>query len=657
METQKQPDLKRFTLPVLFVLILAQAVYTSCVFGFHKEGLHSDEAYSYGLSNSYYQPFVLAPESLNDLGTITLNYDAETETYELDLSQCDMINCFTWTDGSVFSDYLTVNPGERFAYDSVLYNQRLDVHPPLYYLLLHTICSFFPGRFSLWYAFVINLFCLVGTQIFLFLTARRLSKSDGVALLVCLLYGAGAGALSTFLFLRQYALETMLCMGYTYFAVRVISRPTEDSCKSCLPDLTCAALMALAAFFTHYSAVAYIGCLTALYCLYLLCHKRIRKMFLFGGAMLCAFLLFLALWPYLQYQTGSYDSGGTLFFSHWTQVKMLLRYFCRYCLGFSIRVLPSPFWRITLPLVAFGLFAFGMLLIPFRDEIWCQNLIARIKALPKRMLQTVINAKSPLLFILPAALSLYPVTGYATNIPKMGNFVVRYLFPSFPLLCMAAVLIVHAVLIRLPRMDKLGKILLIPAVVAALISSHVHTASPFLMPNFGETQDYTEKVTGKNVAVITSTFDNLFSATHCLAPYLRNCAHVYITSADLLPYQTDDLISGEERIDYVLIHLTSLQVNDENSDLAKALLAESYAYSQQSYNMANFLGIADDLSETELARLAEALPEYFSIDDEDTITLKNDCTPIIQSLNGGCEYRIVCGLNVQGVLFYVLELY
>lgn len=667
METRQNFNSKKFTLPLLFALILILAAYTAYMFGFQKGGFHSDEVYSYGLSNSYYQPFLITPDGVDDFGSFDITYHTDSNTYTLDFSQSNFINCYTWTDGFTVSEYLSVQPEERFAYDSVLHNQRLDVHPPLYYLLLHTVCSFFPDSYSRWYAFSINLLCLIGTQIFLFLTARKLSRSDAVSLLVCLLYGAGTGGLSTFLFLRQYALETMLCMGFTYFAVRAASRSEEDSLKAYLSDLACAAATALLAFFTHYSAIAYIGCFTALYCLYLLFHKRIRKMFLFGGSLLGALIVFLALWPYLFRQTGSYDTGGTQFFSQWTQIKMLFRYFCRYCLGFSIRVLPSPFWRIALPLIGFGLFCFGMLLIPFRDETWCQNLIAKIKALPKRVLHAAKAATSPLLFIVPAALVLYPVTSYATNVPKMGKFVVRYILPSFPMLCMAVVLILHGILGRVPHVAKVKKPLLALGVAAALVSTNLNASSPFLMREFGDYEDVAELVAGKNVVVLSSTIADLFKSAHCVAPHVRTADQIYIGSADFLEYFANDIRNIDGDIDYVLIQYNALNPDGENAELAESLLQESISYNSQSYYVLNFLGIAEDLSEEDLAVLAAKMPEYFSDGSEDASNVSPDGSEdasgtspdrsaIIRSFNGGCDYKILFGMNVQGILFYVLEL-
>lgn len=42
--------------------------------------------------------------------------------------------------------YVMVAENERFDYATVYYNQTQDVHPPLYYFFLHTVCSAVPRK-------------------------------------------------------------------------------------------------------------------------------------------------------------------------------------------------------------------------------------------------------------------------------------------------------------------------------------------------------------------------------------------------------------------------------------------------------------------------------------------------------------------------------
>ena len=84
-------------------------------------------------ANSYYKPYVYVGSPVED----------------------------GWVSGEYFGNYLTVDAEHRFDYGSVFYNQEMDTHPPLFYLILHTICSLFPGTFSKWYGLLPNLVCFL----------------------------------------------------------------------------------------------------------------------------------------------------------------------------------------------------------------------------------------------------------------------------------------------------------------------------------------------------------------------------------------------------------------------------------------------------------------------------------------------------------------
>ena len=48
-----------------------------------------------------------------------------------------------WIDGEFLHDWLSVQPGEQFSIMQIHRNVREDVHPPLYFMLLNGISSFF----------------------------------------------------------------------------------------------------------------------------------------------------------------------------------------------------------------------------------------------------------------------------------------------------------------------------------------------------------------------------------------------------------------------------------------------------------------------------------------------------------------------------------
>ena len=114
---------------IAFGVILLLQIVCMIYFGNAKQGYFVDELWSYGLANSYYHPHVYSDDALEE----------------------------RWVSGEYFRDYLEVLPEQRFRYGSVVYNQTQDYHPPLFYMVLHTISSLFPNTFSKWYGIIPNI--------------------------------------------------------------------------------------------------------------------------------------------------------------------------------------------------------------------------------------------------------------------------------------------------------------------------------------------------------------------------------------------------------------------------------------------------------------------------------------------------------------------
>lgn len=55
-----------------------------------------------------------------------------------------------------FQDFLAVHPGHEFKYANIWLNESINVHPPLYYVLAHTMCSLATGEIVEWPLMVIN---------------------------------------------------------------------------------------------------------------------------------------------------------------------------------------------------------------------------------------------------------------------------------------------------------------------------------------------------------------------------------------------------------------------------------------------------------------------------------------------------------------------
>lgn len=177
---------------IVIVLLMIVAFY----FCFAKTGYFIDEVYSYGLSNSKYAPFIKNVMQGDITGKI--------------ISHKDLFGY--------------VAAGEnRFNYASVYYNQTQDVHPPLYYCILHTACSIFPDCFSKWLGLIPNLLFYTMTLLVLSKISDELfGHATGISLSVIILYGLSAAGLSTVLFVRMYMLMTLLTVLLSYLILRLM---------------------------------------------------------------------------------------------------------------------------------------------------------------------------------------------------------------------------------------------------------------------------------------------------------------------------------------------------------------------------------------------------------------------------------------------------
>ena len=170
-----------------------------------KQVIHPDELFSYGHANS-------------SQGTYLSN---DLDPYFANLEQ---VFYNKWIDGRYLFEYLTVQEEETFRYDLIWDNLAKGVHPPLYYVLLHTVCSFFPETFSIWFSGGLNilLWCLL--LIAYLKLAKEFFPTNAWAMLPVLLYAFSAAGFSTVLFLRLYVLQTLLAVCLVYEHVKLLKK-------------------------------------------------------------------------------------------------------------------------------------------------------------------------------------------------------------------------------------------------------------------------------------------------------------------------------------------------------------------------------------------------------------------------------------------------
>ena len=89
------------------------------------------------------------------------------EAYSLGLASYDKVEIQdnldfynTWHNKEYYEDYLSVQEDEIGEYKQVYENQKNDVHPPFYYLLLKIVSNFSINKFSKWPGLILNIIIL-----------------------------------------------------------------------------------------------------------------------------------------------------------------------------------------------------------------------------------------------------------------------------------------------------------------------------------------------------------------------------------------------------------------------------------------------------------------------------------------------------------------
>jgi len=393
---------------ILFILIALQLFRIIYSFAFLREDYHSDEAWSYGLANSYYDPFIFE----------TPDHTQQTHFNE-------------WFSAEEFRNYLTVSPEQRFSYGSVFFNLACDNHPPLFFVILHTICSFFPGKFSFWYGFAINIPAFIILQFFLFRLSEEITESKFTALCTCVFFGFSPGALNMFVFVRMYAMLTMLAVISAYLHTMLFK--TKNFRKYLAPVFA----VTLAGILTHRFYLAYAGILSACFCIYYLIKKEYKNLLVYSVTLLSSVgasaLIFPAEISHFLYNKKDADKYPL----DW-QFKYSFNSVLNELFGINIGLFKTP----NAAIAGMAVMAAVLLILPlcflFRKETWFRNLINRIKSIfriiPSKLKLSFRSSYIPALFLFLSSLVVVVLTALKVSAIGMAETIDRYNFMVFPLI-------------------------------------------------------------------------------------------------------------------------------------------------------------------------------------------------------------------------------
>lgn len=490
---------------ILCLLIFLQTLALIFTFSTKREGFHSDENWSYGYANSFFQSNIYIDNNKKS------------------------INTDKWEDSSILRDYIEVQNGERFRFDSVFDNMTEDFSPPLHSLILHGICSFFPESFSWWYGFSINIVAFILSIWLLFFVSKNLFNSIYVSLLTCFFYGFSSAALNCFIYIRTYSILTCFSLALIYLVTIFLKSKTISLKVSFLIYL-----ISILGFLSHYFFYAFAFSLSLAFIVNLAARKKIKHILVFSFSMLLAVLSSLVIFPSTIHMV---LKGQSLYAQH-----MPLLWEMKYCINLcfleTLGILPvypsSVTWCILKFACIFMSIILSGFLFLFRKEPWFKKFIEHIKAklnnffihFPAKIKNMFKSFWGCLLFSFCFTLV---IVAKISNVYVMSIYTDRYLFFIIPVFILCVIKVIYTLL---QYFFKQRKKFILPLLSLVLMLSLILVQSKGLTHYYFKRNTNTPTLTSltKDANVIVT----LKSDWHyvCYTTLLRNSRQIFVCQPD-----------------------------------------------------------------------------------------------------------------------------
>lgn len=265
---------------VVLAVLIAASLSVSCLMMNTKQGYHEDELLNYNLANS---PELLLEDSVKAKMSDGTPLKAED-----------------------FNSYLAVGNDHRFDYGMVYQNQIVDgVHPPFYYWLVHTVCSFFPGVFNKWLGFIVNLVMMAAALVLLFRVGKRVTDNNLYALIAVGGYALSIACITTTIYLRMYATLTFFVLAFLAVTLRIYDRRNQVR----IFDLILLLVTVTLGVLTQYYFVVFAGLIGFVFLIFSIKDKNIKTLIKYIITALIGAGIALAVYPNMIMQVLGSDRG------------------------------------------------------------------------------------------------------------------------------------------------------------------------------------------------------------------------------------------------------------------------------------------------------------------------------------------------------------
>lgn len=439
---------------ILFYIAIIITTIVMFVFIGQKNGWHEDEIFSYGSSNYKCDNLFLNfgdKDSLNQLidekivgkniGETLKNisyYLKNEDEFQDELNKKIAEEKPIWKTKEQAKEYMTVSSDEIFNYWSVYYNQARDVHPPLFYMLVHLVSSICLNNFTKYIIFSINLIFYIASC-FVLKKILRLFNKEELSWITVLLYGLSMGMISIVMFQRMYMMLTFFAMVYLYLNINIFKYSFEID-KKTKRKLTITVILG---FLTQYYFCIYAALVAIISAICMIKNKKLDSLKRYVWCHVKAAIIGLILFPASIYHIFFSYRGAAGGVAEGSYLSRLQEYLKLIFYGFSI---PEILGYITL----------GIIIAMFIRRI----IIAKRKDI--------------------ATLICLPIFLFVLVIAKIAPFInIRYISIVFPIIIIAVELgVVSSVkeLMKIIKNDKIPQFIrknasIIIFVVIALVSS------------------------------------------------------------------------------------------------------------------------------------------------------------------------------------------
>lgn len=306
---------------IALIIILAIQLLVYIFLGVQKSYIHMDEAYSIGLTNY-------------DKVEITDNEDFYGN----------------WHNSAYYEDYLSISQEEVKNVKPVYENQKNDVHPPFYYLLLRIAYSFHLNEFSKWPGIILNIIFFICSNILIYKILTKIIKNKKIALLMCLVSGLVISSLESVTYIRMYALNSFILLAIAYLHILNYKKEELD-----IKNLILIGTATLIASLTHYYNIIYIGIIYLIYAIIYLKNKQYKNLRKYTLTMVIAAICSLAIFPYsIKHIFMGYRGQGVL--ETFKEPSKMISNLANYITILNEKVFNGTLWLIAIFLVGVCIF-------------------------------------------------------------------------------------------------------------------------------------------------------------------------------------------------------------------------------------------------------------------------------------------------------------